>query len=327
LSGACLAARGIAAQPFLKWAGGKRQLLPALARFVPATFSAYTEPFLGSGALFFDLAASGRLDAVPVTLIDSNSDLMGTWQSLAREPVAVIDTLRALAREHAARGSSFYYEVREARFNAPRRTRRATVPVPYPPELAAAFIYLNRTGFNGLFRQNARGDFNVPAGRYDRPRICDEHMLMRAAATIARPNVFLVEDTFERLADTAEPGEFIYFDPPYAPLSRTAHFRSYTAAGFSDADQARLQRLVLELAARGCQVLVSNSVAPQIVSLYDANVEARRVGLRAWRVPARRAINRNAGSRGPVEEYLISNVRPRAARWGSTVARGGTGTR
>jgi DNA adenine methylase len=305
------------AAPFLKWAGGKRQLLPELRRFVPPSFTAYSEAFLGSGALFFDLAADGRLEDVPVTLIDSNRDLIGTWKALAREPVAVIDALHGLARAHAVAGTPYYYRVRDECFNQPRRLHRAGSRAPYPPDLAAAFIYLNRTGFNGLFRLNARGDFNVPAGRYDNPRICDERTLMRVSALLARPNVFLVDDTFERLRETAEPGEFIYFDPPYAPLSRTSHFRSYTAAGFSDADQVRLQQLVIELAGRGCQVLLSNSVAPQIVSLYDTNVEARRAGLQAWRVPARRVINRNAASRGPVEEYLISNLRPLASLAGT----------
>jgi DNA adenine methylase len=305
------------AGPFLKWAGGKRQLMPQLRRFVPQAFSAYTEAFLGSGALFFELAAAGRLDQVPVTLIDSNSDLIGTWKALAREPIAVIDALHALAREHATRGTPFYYGVREQRFNQPRRARRAGDPSPlYSPDLAAAFIFLNRTGFNGLFRLNARGDFNVPAGRYEKPRICDERTLMRVATLLARPNVFLVEDTFDRLLGTAEPGEFIYFDPPYAPVSRTAHFRSYTAAGFSEEDQARLQRLIVQLARRGCHVLLSNSVAPQMVALYETNLDVRRAGLRAWRVPARRAINRNAAGRGPVEELLVSNVKPLASLGG-----------
>jgi DNA adenine methylase len=295
--------------PFLKWAGGKRQLLPALRQFVPATFTAYTEAFLGSGALFFDLAAEGRLSTVPVSLIDSNADLIGTYQALAREPAKVIDRLHALARQHAESGSEHYYKVRGQQFNTARRELRDRgTPSAYPAALAAEFLYLNRTCFNGLFRQNARGEFNVPVGRYTNPRICDERNLMRVAATLGQPNVFIFRDTFERLRDTAEPGEFIYFDPPYAPVSRTASFRSYTAEGFGDQDQTRLQRLVIELSKRGCWVLVSNSVATLITSLYDRNIDARRAGLRAYRVPARRAINRNAAARGPVEEYLVSNL-------------------
>jgi DNA adenine methylase len=122
--------------------------------------------------------------------------------------------------------------------------------------------------------------------------------------------VSIVHDTFERVEATAKPGEFIYFDPPYAPVSATAHFRSYTADGFSPEDQMRLQKLVMALAWRGCFVLVSNSVAPEIESLYDKSAEARNAGLRAYRVRARRAINCDGSSRGAVEEYLISNVDP-----------------
>ena len=293
----------------MKWAGGKRQLLPELRRFVPARFSAYTEAFLGRGALFFSLAAEGRLSTVPVSLIDHNADLIGTYRALAREPARVIDCLHELARRHAVSGSAHYYKVRGDEFNRARRTlRERGTPAAYSPALAAQFLYLNRTCFNGLFRQNARGDFNVPVGRYDNPRICDERNLMRVATLLAQPNVFIFRDTFERLRESAEPGEFIYFDPPYAPVSSTAHFRSYTSEGFSDEDQVRLQRLVIALSLRGCFVLVSNSVAPLIAALYESNVDARRAGLRAHRVAARRSINRNAASRGPVEEFLVSNL-------------------
>ena len=298
-----------AAAPFLKWAGGKRQLLPELKRFVPVSFTAYTEAFLGSGALFFNLAAEGRLATVPVSLVDRNADLIGTYRALAREPARVIDLLHELARRHARSGAAHYYKVRGELFNRDRRAlRELGTPDAFSAGLAAQFLYLNRTCFNGLFRLNARGEFNVPAGRYVNPRICDERNLMRVATLLAQPNVFIFRDSFERLRATAEPGEFIYFDPPYAPVSSTARFRSYTAEGFSDDDQVRLQRLVIELARRGCHVLVSNSVAPQIAALYENNLDARRAGLRAYRVAARRAINRTASRRGPVEEFLISNV-------------------
>lgn len=297
------------ATPFLKWAGGKRQLLPQLKRFVPPTFSAYHEAFLGSGALFFDLVADGRLAKIPVTLIDNNADLVGAYDALARDPEGVITHLRELARQHVATGDTFYYEVRDQRFNPARMNLRArTNSAPYPVNLAAELLYLNRTGFNGLFRLNASGDFNVPVGRYVNPRICDEENLRRVAAVLSEPNVAIVHDTFKRLLDTARRREFIYFDPPYAPVSKTAHFQSYTAGGFSADDQKQLQKVVIALARRGCWVVLSNSVAPQIQELYDTNVEARRAGLRAHRVPARRAINSDASARGCVEEYLISNV-------------------
>jgi DNA adenine methylase len=297
--------------PFLKWAGGKRQLLPDLRRFVPPDLTAYTEAFLGSGALFFDLAGAGRLHGIPIRLIDNNADLIGTYRTLAEQPESVIARLRELARGHTSRGIEFYYEVRGRRFNPARARWRADADdTPYGAELAAQFLYLNRTCFNGLFRLNQKGDFNVPAGRYDAPTICDEPNLTRVAALLRQPNVFILRDTFERVGDTAEPGAFIYFDPPYAPVSATAHFRSYTAEGFSAAHQVKLQALVIALARRGCRVLLSNSVAPQVAALYENNIEARRAGLRAYRVAARRAINSNARARGPVEEFVVSNVAP-----------------
>lgn len=300
-----------AAAPFLKWAGGKRQLLPQLRRFVPARFNSYTEAFLGSGALFFDLAAQGRLTTVPVRLIDSNRDLIGTYAALSREPIVLIEHLRALAAGHRRDGAAHYYDVRNARFNPRRLTLAADGPLaPYPAELAAQLLYLNRTGFNGLFRLNASGEFNVPVGRYLNPPICDEPNLTRVSTLLRQPNVFIIRDTFVRVRETAERSDFIYFDPPYAPVSATAQFRAYTAEGFSRGDQERLQQLVIELAERGCAVLLSNSVAPEIRALYEDNLQARRAGLRAHRVPARRAINARGSARGPVEEYLISNVRP-----------------
>ena len=250
-----------------------------------------------------------RLDSLPATLIDSNADLVGVYTALAREPSRVIDCLHELSRRHATGAADHYYQVRGEHFNG---ARRAAARARYARRLHGTagrrVPVLNRTCFNGLFRLNSSGEFNVPVGRYANPRICDERNLMRVATLLGQPNVFIFLGSFERLRTTAEPGEFIYFDPPYAPVSATASFRSYTAEGFSDHDQVRLQQLVIELARRGCAVLVSNSVAPQITALYENNIEARRAGLRAHRVPARRAINRNAALRGPVEEYLISNV-------------------
>jgi DNA adenine methylase len=300
-----------AAVPFLKWAGGKRQLLPQLRRFLPKQFSAYFEPFLGSGAFFFHLASTGRLNGIPVTLIDGNADLIGVYAALARSSEEVVAELKQLSDQHAERGDSFYYEVRDTRFNPARAAwRRRGASANYPVTLAAQFVYLNRTGFNGLFRLNSRGEFNVPRGRYTNPRICDEKNLLRVAALLRSPQISVLHDSYECVARVAAPGDFLYFDPPYAPVSSTAHFRSYTADGFSDADQERLQQLVIALARRGCSVLLSNSTASQIQRLYESNVEAQDAGLVAHKVPARRAINCDGSSRGFVQEYLVTNVLP-----------------
>ena len=303
-----------AVRPFLKWAGGKRQLLPVLSRFVPAGFGAYREPFLGSGALYFDLERRGRLDGRRAVLMDNNPDLMGAWLAIRREPERVIRGLRRLAAAHRADPRATYYRVRDERFNPARAALRQTGgrwSEHYTASLAAMFVYLNRTGFNGLFRLNAGGGFNVPVGRYVNPRICDAPNLRAVAAALSRPGVELLEEGFESVCEWAMPGDFLYFDPPYAPLSATASFTAYTPGGFVADAQRRLQQVVVELARRGCHVLLSNSTAPEITALYADNVVARAAGLRAHRVPARRAINSRGGGRGLVDEYLISNILPR----------------
>jgi len=296
-------------RPFLKWAGGKRQLLRELRRYVPRDFPAYHEPFLGSGALFFDLWRGDRLHGTACHLGDANPDLVGVYRALAGDTENVIEQLRLLASDHQEGGSPAYYRVRDEIFNPERRTRQSRPPSSYPARLAAMFIYLNRTGYNGLFRLNSQGDFNVPVGRYAKPRICDEPTLRAAAAVLRSPSVTLHHRTFTAVADAAGPGDLVYFDPPYAPLSATSRFTSYTAGSFSEEDQRALQRLVVQLAERGCKVIVSNSTADIVTGLYRAP-EARRAGLKTYRIPARRAINSKGARRGTVEEYIISNVKP-----------------
>lgn len=298
-----------AIRPLLKWAGGKRQLLPRLRRFYPRTFDRYIEPFFGSGAVFFDLHASGRLRECEAVLIDSNADLIGCYEMVRDRPDQVADALDDLAAAHAREPREFYYTVRDTRFNPQRREGRLPDGrIAYTPDLAAMFIYLNRTGFNGLFRVNARGGFNVPIGRYDRPRIADRARLRQVAGALSSPQVRLLYGSFDQAGDMAGAGDFLYIDPPYAPLSRTANFTSYTSGRFDTPEQERLQRMVLSLARRGCAVLLSNSTAGEIVGLYDDNPQARRAGLYALRVPARRAINSNATRRGVVDEFLITNI-------------------
>ncbi len=299
----------MASRPLLKWAGGKRQLLPHLRRFYPPSFNRYIEPFFGSGAVFFDLHAAGRLRDRDVVLIDSNADLIGCYETVRERPDEVARELERLAADHARGGQTQYYAVRDEQFNPIRdRLRGDDGRIAYTPALAAMLIYLNRTGFNGLFRLNSRGEFNVPAGRYERPKIADRDRLARVSEALAGSQLRLLWGSFESVLEIAAPGDFVYFDPPYAPLSRTANFTSYTARRFNAQDQCRLQEIVLVLAARGCWVLLSNSTADEIGALYEHNADARAAGLRAIRVPARRAINSNAAQRGPVEEYLITNL-------------------
>jgi DNA adenine methylase len=296
-------------RPLLKWAGGKRQLLPHLRAFYPLRFDRYIEPFLGSGAVFFDLYAAGRLRHRDAILIDSNADLIGCYETVRDRPEEVARALDELADAYDAGGRTHYYDVRDRQFNPGReRLRQAGGRIPYTPELAAMFIYLNRTGFNGLFRLNARGAFNVPMGRYERPKICDRARLFRVAEAFADSRVSLCHGSFDEAGDIAGPGDFLYIDPPYAPLSPTANFTAYTHDRFDAADQRRLHAIVIGLVRRGCHVLLSNSTAEAITALYASDGETIRSGLKAIRVPARRAINRNSTGRGPVEEYLITNI-------------------
>ena len=301
-------------RPILKWAGGKRQLLPELRPFYPRLFSRYVEPFLGSGAVFLDLLNAGLLDGRKVALSDINADIFGCYLMVRDRPAAVIAALRALEGRHRRRGDAHFYDVRDNAFNPTRRAVHAAADpaASYTPALAAMLVYLNRTGFNGLFRVNGRGDFNVPAGRYVRPLICDEGNLFAWSEALNRPGVTIRVATFEHALQHAGADDFVYLDPPYAPVSLTARFTGYTAGGFGPAQQEHLQRMVIAMASRGASVLLSNSAAPQIRALYARDRHARTAGLTARTVSARRAINSRAASRGAVQEYLITNVARRS---------------
>jgi DNA adenine methylase len=301
----------IAARPFVKWAGGKRQLLPELRRFVPNAFGAYHEPFFGSGALFFDLVERQLLAGKAAFGWDTNRDLIGCYAAIRDHVDEVIGWLGVLRDAHRHGPEENYYRVRDRVFNPSRRRLMGEDRASRASDaaLAAMFVYLNRTGFNGLYRLNSRGDFNVPMGRYTNPLICDEPNLRRVAAALRRTALTLVPGEFGLVLQSAQRGDLIYFDPPYAPVSPTANFTSYTSAGFAAEDQARLRDVAIELAQRECFVVVSNSAAPLITDLYAKSLRVRKAGLRVHRVAARRAINSDATRRGDVVEYIISNVR------------------
>lgn len=307
-----VAPRTAAVRPILKWAGGKRQLLPALRRYYPPVFARYFEPFVGSGAVFLDLHNSGLLEGREARLSDMNADLIGCYRMVRDRVEEVIAALEELEAGHHADSHQHFYEVRDERFNPRRREIHATsAPAErYSPDLAAMLVYLNRTGYNGLFRVNARGHFNVPVGRHGRIRICHADNLRRLSAALGRPGITLDTGLFEEALAVAAEGDFVYLDPPYAPVSGTADFTAYTAAGFGLAQQTRLQQAVIGMASRGARVLLSNSVAPDIRALYEDSPEMRNAGFRARTVEARRAINSRASGRGAVLEYLISNVEP-----------------
>ena len=303
-------------RPFLKWAGGKRQLLPRLREFYPEAFAAYREPFLGSGAVFFDLVNQGRLAGRRTFLTDTNADLVGCYTQVRDEPEAVIRYLQRLAARYKRDPQGHYYRVRD-KFNPARQAisnGRGVESRYYTADLAAMLVYLNRTGFNGLFRLNSKGMFNVPLGRYSNPRICDRENLRNVAAVLSAKTISIKQVRYRDGVAGAREGDFVYLDPPYAPLSATAQFTSYTSEGFSTADQRQLQRTVIRLARKGCWVLLSNSTAPEVAELYDGNRDAERADLHAYKIPARRTINSNASRRGRVLEYLITNIPQRGSQ-------------
>ena len=263
--------------------------------------------------MFFDLAESGALKPGRVRLTDVNSDLVGCWLQLGNNWKQVVQALRKLQADYNAAPRDHYYSVRNE-FNPLREAiMNGSGPQAekYTALLAAMFIYLNRTGYNGLFRLNSSGLFNVPCGKYKNPKICDEDNLQLVSSKLSDLSVSIKHASFSTVVDSAREGDFVYFDPPYAPLSATAQFTSYTPDGFSGEDQRELQGVVFRLVRNGCYVVLSNSTAPEIRELYKNNAEARKLHIKAHRVPARRAINSNASRRGHVDEYIITNVRKR----------------
>lgn len=265
--------------PILKWAGGKRQLLPELRKHFPAKFGVYYEPFVGGGAVFFDLATSGRLHGRGVSLADSNVELIKTYRAIRQDVDAVIWMLRSHARQHSEK---HFYETRAAK-------------VVTSTQIAARMIYLNRTCFNGLYRVNKSGGFNVPFGRYKDPNICDPEALRACSKVLQGVQLDTVD--FETAVGDAIKRDFIYFDPPYVPLGGEADFTQYTADGFAWKDHERLAFCARGLRKRGVHVLLSNVDLPVVRKLYS--------GFEMRTVEARRNINSKAGKRGPVNELLI----------------------
>ncbi len=272
------------ARPFIKWAGGKTQLLPALLRHVPPKFGRYHEPFIGSGALFFQLQALDKLRGA--LLSDSNPDLIALYTVVRDAPDELIAALQ-LHTTHAT-DRDYYYAVRSW-------DRRPDWPQRGVVERAARMIFLNKTCFNGLHRVNRQGQFNVPFGRYERPAVCDVPNLR--AASDALQGVALLVDDFAGVLQRAEPGDLVYFDPPYVPRSATSSFTAYTRDAFDAHQHQRLAEVFTQLTRRGCAVLLSNSATPLVEELY--------AGFRMAEVPARRVINSAGAKRGLVPELIV----------------------
>jgi DNA adenine methylase len=270
------------AAPFLKWAGGKGRLLKQYDPYFPPRneIRHYYEPFIGGAAVFF------YLQPQEATLSDINNKLVDAYRIVQQN----VEGLIRLLKEHKNEKEYFY------------RVRSLDPTNLSPQEQAARLIFLNKTCYNGLYRENQGGRFNVPFGRYKNPRICDEQRL-RTASTVLQ-GVNLREAEFDQALSNAVPGDFIYLDPPYAPISDTSNFTSYNRYNFLAADQHRLADTVHDLTARGCTVMLSNSSAPLVYELYGDR------GYHLIKVKSRRNINSKADRRGLVTELLILNYDP-----------------
>jgi len=271
------------ARPFLKWAGGKATLFEEISKRLPPVDSIrrYVEPFLGGGAAFFGLRA--QAPDLPTRLSDNNPELIGAYLALRDR---VEDVVAALARHARRHSPAHYYRV------------RGRVPED-PEERAARLLYLNRTCYNGLFRVNRKGEFNVPLGRYRNPRILDEENLFGVSRALQGVEIRCLD--FEDAVFDCSAGDAVYFDPPYDPLSLTSNFTAYTTSGFGPDEQRRLARVFARLASRGVAVVASNSDTPFTRELYT-RIEPRPSVERVW---APRAINSKGEGRRPVAELLI----------------------
>lgn len=272
-------------KPFSKWVGGKRQLLKDIKELVPKKFNNYYEPFVGGGALFFALENS------TATINDMNADLISSYNSIKNN----VEELIQLLKVHKDNNSKeYYYEIRSF-------DRNGKIDEMTEVERAARLLYMLSVNFNGLYRVNSKGEFNTPYGRYKNPKIVDEANLRNISEYLRKNNIAIMNGDFELCVKDAKKGDFVYFDPPYVPLTKTSSFTSYTSDGFDYEEQKRLRDLFVELDKKGVYVMLSNSDTPIIHELYKDYKDNINV------VYARRMINSNKDGRGKVGEVIITN--------------------
>lgn len=268
-------------RPFIKWAGGKTQLVDELVDRLPVVFNNYHEPFLGGGALFFNLYREGKIKHARIS--DLNSELIDVYCAIRNKRTAVINELSKYPHDE-----EFYYQLRS------KNPSELSLPV-----RAARMIYMNKTGYNGLYRVNKSGGFNVPFGRYKNPKYLDKENLQ--AVSSALQNVDIHNASFETVLDYAKEGDLVYFDPPYVPVSQTSNFISYQADGFSINDQRRLRDICIELTKRNVYIILSNSDTQTVRDLFSSYT------FEISEVLANRSINCNSNRRGKMTELIVTN--------------------
>lgn len=275
-----------APKPFVKWAGGKRQLIPILNENLPKSFGTYYEPFIGGGALLFHILAERNSQKCSIS--DLNSDLVLTYTTIRDKIDGLVSSLKNHEKNYQKDSKTYYYSVRESN---PRSEIEKT----------SRLLFLNRTCFNGLYRVNSKGKFNVPLGRYTNPNIVNEDNLRSVSAVLNTSKVEIKCRDFESVLRDAKKSDLVYFDPPYQPVSDTANFTSYTNKSFTYDDLHRLAELCLKLDSKGCKVLLSNSDSKEVAKIFSD---------KPWKInkiQANRSINSNSKKRTGHFELLIKN--------------------
>jgi len=279
-------------KPFVKWAGGKRQLIPVLSGSLPVRFERYIEPFLGGGALLFHILIGQGGGSRACLASDFNSELILAYITIRDNVTELIRALRVHEEEYYKDPESYYYKTRDGPVQSDDITR------------VSRLIFLNRTCFNGLYRVNSSGKFNVPLGRYTKPNIADSENLMAVSRLLQSQRLSISCRDFACVVDEAQKDDLIYFDPPYMPVSKTASFTSYTNGSFTLDEQKRLADVCFQLDEKGCKVMISNSDSEIIENMF------RNSGSKSWnikRVKASRRINSVSGKRSGHMELLIRN--------------------
>lgn len=291
-------------KPFLKWAGGKGQLLKEIDRYYPfddCKITKYAEPFVGGGAVLFDILS--KYDLKEIYISDINAELINTYRIIRDDIDALIDMLYSMKNEFIPLDTDArkdYYMKKRERFNDLKVNGNENINI----EKAALMIFLNKTCFNGLFRVNKKGLFNVPMGSYKNPMICDENNLRAVSEKLQKVNI--VCGDYRESAEFIDEKTFVYFDPPYRPLTDTASFTAYTENLFNDAEQIELARFVDEMHSKGAKVVISNS-DPKNSNTEDDFFDNIYSAHKIKRVEATRMINCNSEARGKIKELLISN--------------------
>ncbi|MCL2109454.1 MAG: DNA adenine methylase [Oscillospiraceae bacterium] len=291
-------------RPFIKWAGGKSQILSEIRAKYPAelgkSIRKYAEPFAGGGAVLFDVLNNYNLDEIYIG--DINRELILTYTAVRDNAVELIKLLKNLESEYlstADKARKELYYINRSHYNALKSSKSESV------ELAALFIFLNKTCFNGLYRVNSKGGFNVPQGSYKNPKICDEDGLQAVSKALQGVKIFCGD--YKKCADFIDENTFAYFDPPYRPLTTTASFTAYASDGFGDREQAELARFVTEMSERGARVVASNS-DPKNADESDEFFDRLYSKHKITRISAHRMINSVGAGRGRVNELLIANA-------------------